>query len=114
MYFTEKQGKVYLRYRSSKYKRLEVIKDDLKNINKQIKELNQKKDDLLKEISKLKPKHHGNCVSVIQLDPITNEIINKFQSMKKAEEKTGIDRNKICLVCRNLRKTSGGYNWVYA
>jgi hypothetical protein len=40
-------------------------------------------------------------------------LINEFNSMKEAEEKTGISNKHIGSVCRGNRKTTGGYEWKY-
>lgn len=50
--------------------------------------------------------------SVLQIDIDTKEIINKFNSIKEASEKTGATH--ISSVCINRKqKTSGGYIWKY-
>jgi len=48
--------------------------------------------------------------SVIQINE-SNQIINKFNSIKEASEKTGISH--ISSVCRGKQKTAGGYIWKY-
>lgn len=40
-------------------------------------------------------------------------IINKFQSITEAEAKTGVSNKHISSVCKNKRKTTGGYVWKY-
>jgi hypothetical protein len=47
---------------------------------------------------------------VIQINE-SNQIINKFNSIKEASEKTGISH--ISSVCRGKQKTAGGYIWKY-
>lgn len=49
--------------------------------------------------------------SVLQIDIDTKEIINKFNSIKEASEKTG--STHISSVCNGKQKTSGGYIWKY-
>lgn len=40
-------------------------------------------------------------------------IINKFKSIIEAEKQTGISNKHISSVCKNKRKTTGGYVWRY-
>ncbi len=42
------------------------------------------------------------------------EIVGKFDSIKQAEELTGIKKERISRVLCRKRVTSGGYQWVYA
>jgi hypothetical protein len=50
--------------------------------------------------------------SVIQLD-IEGNVIEKFQSIKEASEKTGVGRIHIGSVCNGNRITTGGYRWKF-
>ena len=49
---------------------------------------------------------------VVQLD-LDNNIINKFHSVNKAAQITGIARESISRTCNGIRKTAGGYKWKY-
>ena len=42
-----------------------------------------------------------------------NNFIKKFDSAKEAENETNISRAHISSVCKNKRKTAGGYVWKY-
>ena len=50
----------------------------------------------------------GRCKKVICID--TNEIYN---SLKEAEEKTGVNRICISNCCKGMQKTAGKYHWKY-
>lgn len=49
-------------------------------------------------------------VNCIQLDDMGN-VINTFESLKEAQEKTGIDYTSISRCIQGKRKTAGGYVW---
>lgn len=51
---------------------------------------------------------------VFMIDKDSGEILNKYDSMKIAMEKTGVHKVTISQVCRGERKTGGGYLWKYA
>ena len=51
-------------------------------------------------------KVHGKPVLCVELNKI-------FQSTMDAERETGIPNTNIGLVCRDKRKTAGGYHWNY-
>lgn len=44
---------------------------------------------------------------------LSGKVITVFDSAKEAELKTGASRSKICMCCKGLRKTAGGYRWEY-
>ena len=48
---------------------------------------------------------------IIQIDKLTNEIIQIFPSISEAMRKTNIKGIKDCL--SNRQKTSGGFIWKY-
>ena len=50
---------------------------------------------------------------VVQIDPSTDEILSKFESLADAERRTGISTKQIYKACQGLHKTSGGYKWRY-
>lgn len=47
---------------------------------------------------------------VIQLD-LNDNVLNEFESMEQAEQKTGIDASSICRCCNGKRKSAGGFKW---
>lgn len=49
---------------------------------------------------------------VEQLD-LNGNVLNQFESLKQAEEATGVNLGSISLVCNNKRKTAGGYIWRF-
>lgn len=49
--------------------------------------------------------------SVLQIDPLTNQVITEFSSMKEAVRISGC--KNVSMVCRGIRKLSGGYFWKY-
>ena len=49
---------------------------------------------------------------VVQLNK-NGEYLKKYESMSIASRETKINISKICLVCQNKRKTTGGYKWMY-
>lgn len=51
---------------------------------------------------------------VYMIEKHTGNILNRFDSIKIAMEKTGIHKTTISQVCRGLVKTAGGYIWKYA
>lgn len=53
-----------------------------------------------------------NAKPVIQLTK-DNVVINRFDSIMKAAEALNIDHGHISSVCKNKRKTAGGYKWKY-
>lgn len=53
-----------------------------------------------------------NKKAVHQCD-LSGNIINTFESIKEAEQQTGISSKHIPSVCRGKKQTCGGYKWVY-
>ena len=51
--------------------------------------------------------------TVLQINPITDEVINEFQSLSEATKKTNIAKATICNVCNGKGKTAGGFKWKY-
>ena len=47
---------------------------------------------------------------VIQLD-LNDNVLNEFESIKQAEQKTGIDASSICRCCNGKAKSAGYYKW---
>ena len=55
------------------------------------------------------------CKEVIQIDKITGEVIQEFESIREAFRITGINRRGISWCCSNRKKykTAGGYKWKF-
>ena len=41
------------------------------------------------------------------------ELIDEYHSLHSASRETGVSPSKICVVCKNKRKTAGGFIWKY-
>jgi hypothetical protein len=50
---------------------------------------------------------------IAQIDNISGETINIYESSHDASNKTKINRGNISSTCRGLFKTAGGYKWKY-
>ena len=48
---------------------------------------------------------------VIQLD-LNENVLNEFESMKQAEQETGVFARNISSCCSGKRKSAGGYKWM--
>lgn len=79
----------------------------------------EERKDLVDRFSKVIYKPHsrfgkGNprSRSVVQLT-LDGELLNKYESMSQASEKTGVLRSGISACCRGTYKRSGGYKWMY-
>lgn len=57
--------------------------------------------------------HKRSGVPVMQIDPITDEVIRLFNSVKEAEQLTGASAKHISSVCTGLRNRTGGYKWRF-
>lgn len=55
----------------------------------------------------------SNGKRVAKIDPVTNEILNTYDSASEAARMNGLNGSKISRVCNGLRKTSGGFRWEY-
>ena len=51
---------------------------------------------------------------VLQIDLITKEIINRFDSIELAKKETRINGKSIINCCKNRARRAGGYFWQYA
>ena len=100
------------RHRPSKSEQAKELRAKLGLINEQIKLLEKAKTQTIAELRELE-KVYGLSTPVAKIDIITGEVLNTYYSMKYAQQETGVDRNKICQVCRNQRKTAGGFKWEY-
>lgn len=68
-------------------------------------------ETILKMIKK--GKDNGNSKSILQYD-LEGNFIRKYESMREAEQITGIKHQNISMCCRkNKYSQSGGYVWVY-
>ena len=47
---------------------------------------------------------------VIQLD-LNDNVLNEFESMKQAEQETGVSRRNISSCCNGKRKSAGRFKW---
>lgn len=50
---------------------------------------------------------------VQMVDSIENNILQTFNSLKEAQEKTGIPSSSISCACTGKQKTAGGYRWRF-
>lgn len=55
-------------------------------------------------------KVHTKPVQKLDLD---GNLLQEFKSLKEAEKETGIDRRRICAVCRGRRLKTAGFRWRY-
>lgn len=69
-------------------------------------------DEVINKINKTRKERKVNYRSVMQIDMNLN-IINKFESIKEAEQITGICRAGISSVCRGIQHTAGNHIWRY-
>lgn len=58
--------------------------------------------------------NQGGCISILQIDKQTGEIISQFISAAEAARKTGADSSTIIKVCKGKLKSTKGYVWRYA
>jgi len=50
---------------------------------------------------------------VIQIDPITLNAVNEFESLSDAARKTEANQSHISRCCNNKRKLAGGFKWKF-
>lgn len=50
-------------------------------------------------------------IKVIQLD-LNDNVLNEFESMAQAEQKTGASASHISSCCNGKRKSAGGFKWM--
>ena len=55
---------------------------------------------------------HPKSKTIIQLTEDGN-YLNEYHSIQEAKRKTNIQRSNIYKVCNGLRKTAGGFKWMY-
>lgn len=51
--------------------------------------------------------------AVYKIERYTGTIIEEYESIKKAADSVNISDSAIILVCKNRRKSAGGYYWCY-
>lgn len=77
---------------------------------------NTKKGTVFTEEHKLKLRNNSSySKSVLQINPITNEVIAEFPSASEAARHFGIYHSGICGCCNGKKgyNTAGGYKWQY-
>jgi len=65
-----------------------------------------------KTIKKIR-ENQPTCKSILQIDKITNKIINEYHSIQEASRKTNIAASGICKCCKGELKTAGKFIWKY-
>ena len=50
---------------------------------------------------------------VLKIDPISNEIVAEFPSIKEVERQLGYNQGNISKCCKGKRNTAGGFKWRY-
>ena len=50
---------------------------------------------------------------VYKIDPKTNNIIAKYDSLGQAAEENGIDQSNLSKVCRGIESSCSGFKWCY-
>ena len=50
---------------------------------------------------------------VLKIDPISNEIVAEFPSIKEVERQLGYNQGNISKCCKGKHKTCGGFKWRY-
>jgi hypothetical protein len=60
----------------------------------------------------LKEKPTNRYKGVIQLSG--DEIIGQYKSVQAAAQATGFNKTNIAKVCKGIRKSAGGFDWIYA
>lgn len=73
---------------------------------------NSLRSDFMKEYSK----NHDMARrkrAVLQLDKITGEVLNEFETIKQAAEAVAVGPTCVLGVIKGRRKTTGGFRWEY-
>ena len=111
----DKISKSLLGKKHSKERRINQSKSHIGKKLSETTKLNQSK-------SQQKRFQDGNEINKLRLvmskEPIVqlklnNEFINEFISIREAERITNIHSSTISRVCKNERKSAGGYIWIY-
>lgn len=61
----------------------------------------------------LKKLHEKHKKPVVKIDRFTNKILAKYESIKEAGEKNGIDYKQIHATCKGKQPTAHGFKWAY-
>lgn len=82
-------------------------------------EFHKRHSELMKIVNnrpEMRAKHKGklncNAHEVLQYD-LDGNLLNRFETVKEAQEATGVSNSKISAVASGNRKTAGGYVWKY-
>jgi hypothetical protein len=59
------------------------------------------------------PSHQATLVEALNKPVMCLETGQVFKSGAEAAKKMGLQKSKICLVCKGIRKHTGGYRFVY-
>lgn len=68
-------------------------------------------ENMIHSVEKLK---NGTSIKIHQIDPISNQIINTFDSLRSGATATNLSPSLISLTCTGKIKTGGGFIWKYA
>lgn len=64
-----------------------------------------------KELGKRTGGRTDKCISVLQMDRNTGEVINFYKSIREAARNNYISAESICEVIRGNQKTAAGFRW---
>lgn len=108
---------VYKMFKGELVKGFEINHIDGNKSNNNIENLEQitKVENMFKAVELGLIKSGEKCpfsVSVIQINPATKEVVNKFGSISIASKKTKIQASAISLAVNNKRKTAGKFIWI--
>lgn len=84
--------------------------NNLPHVNHKDKDRQNNCIDNLEWITQLDNNKHSHCIKIYQYD-LQNNLINVFESMTEASQKTGVSISSISNVCNGKRRTAGGYKW---
>lgn len=56
----------------------------------------------------------SRSLPVVAIDPNTNEVVTTFASISEAARQMGLTSSNITMVCKGVRKHTGGLKWKYA
>jgi hypothetical protein len=103
-----------------------IRKHGIKNFEFEVLEIVPQEDDLtarelywykkLKpEYCQIDPKRNISYVNkpVYMIEPLTLKILNRFESIRKAQRYLNVDRSKISDVCLGKKIKSLGYHWCF-
>jgi len=58
-------------------------------------------------------RHYDKMIIPTNKLDLDGNFLYHYSSIMEASRQTGVDGSSISAVCRNKRKTAGGYKWVY-